>query len=125
VLQCEITTESCVTAILLPSLSPTSTTSIDIIDHVWSANRICTRAVSGFSSTDIFPFNPDVFTEADFAPSFVTDIEFATEESSPPEQPIHIAVETVPHCASRPRPNLSPETNSIGVDANPSDGETI
>jgi hypothetical protein len=82
-------------------------------------------AVSGFSSTGIFPFNPDVFTEADFAHSFVTDIEFATEQSSPPEQPIHIAVETVPHSASWPRPDLSPETYSFGVDDNPSDGETI
>jgi len=31
------------------------------------------KAVSGFKSTGIWPFNPDVFTHGDFLPSMVTD----------------------------------------------------
>ena len=29
--------------------------------------------LSGFQSTGIFPLNPDIFTDADFAPSAITD----------------------------------------------------
>lgn len=31
------------------------------------------NAITGFSSTGLWPFNPDVFSESDFAPSLITD----------------------------------------------------
>ena len=46
------------------------------------------KGVAGFSSCGLWPFNPDVFTEADFAPSVMTDdgnehITFTNDTTSP------------------------------------------
>ena len=36
--------------------------------------------LSGFEHTGNWPFNPDVFTDIDFAPASVTDIDFSTDD---------------------------------------------
>jgi len=36
------------------------------------------KAVSGFRATGIFPFNPDVYSDDDFAPSLATEQPFAS-----------------------------------------------
>ena len=41
------------------------------------------NAITGFSSTGLWPFNPDVFSESDFAPSLVTD-EPPPQTAAPP-----------------------------------------
>ena len=46
------------------------------------------KGVAGFSSCGLWPFNPDVFTEADFTPSMMTDdgnehIAFTSDATSP------------------------------------------
>ena len=44
------------------------------------------NAINGFAKTGIFPFNPDVFTEADFIAAATTEMEF-NEDSSVVEVP--------------------------------------
>ena len=38
------------------------------------------NSVSGFQSTEIVPFNPDIFDDSDFAPASVTEIEVEISE---------------------------------------------
>ena len=52
-------------------------TDFDVADLAGNAyNRAATmeKAVNGFRSTGIFPFNPDVFSDDDFAPATVTEL---------------------------------------------------
>ncbi|CAI9721951.1 Hypothetical predicted protein [Octopus vulgaris] len=44
-----------------------------IVKTAWPLTAIPTYILSGFSSTGICPFNRNIFTYNDFAPSYVTD----------------------------------------------------
>ncbi|XP_063960443.1 uncharacterized protein LOC135155423 [Lytechinus pictus] len=44
-----------------------------ILHDAWKDALSMRNIISGFEKAGIFPFNPDVFTDVDFAPSIVTD----------------------------------------------------
>lgn len=73
--------------------------------------------VSGFKKTGIWPFNPDVFTDEDFAPAEVTD------QPEPAVQPI--VTDDVP--ANEPAEVPEPEVNQIdpNSEASPNSSFTI
>jgi len=48
------------------------------------------KATSGFASTGIFPFNPDIFTDSDYAPSMVTENSLEPVPSTSQQQPATI-----------------------------------
>ncbi|CAI9732654.1 Pogo transposable element with KRAB domain [Octopus vulgaris] len=45
-----------------------------IVKTAWPLTATPTNILSGFSSTGICPFNRNIFTDSDFAPSYVTDL---------------------------------------------------
>ena len=47
------------------------------------------NSVSGFRSTDIVPYNPDVFKEEDFAPAMVTEIAMEAHDTDGTISPSH------------------------------------
>ena len=54
-----------------------------IVKDAWPRAAVPINISKGFEASGILPFNPDIFTEADFAPSFVTDRPL--NESSAPD----------------------------------------
>jgi len=76
--------------------------------------------INGFKKTGIFPYNRNVFTDIDFAPSYVTDRPENPIESHQSNSSIQITVETdqensVPNIYENPVPSTSVQ---IAVDTN-------
>ena len=44
-----------------------------IVREAWTDSLIARNITAGFEKTGVFPFNRDLFTSVDFAPSSVTD----------------------------------------------------
>ncbi|KAI0207258.1 hypothetical protein LSAT2_008066 [Lamellibrachia satsuma] len=92
--------------------------------------RACTidKAVSGFSSCGLWPFNPAVFRDADFAPSLMTDIiEQATPASTMPAVTVPteiVAPEPFPSSARVKATNLSERVTLPDAVASTSTGRT-
>ena len=92
--------------------------------------RACTidKAASGFSSCGLWPFNPAVFRDADFAPSLMTDIiEQATRASTMPAVTVPteiVAPETLPNSARVKATNLSERATLPDAVASTSTGRT-
>ena len=55
-----------------------------IMREAWPLAAVQKNIIKGFEVAGIFPFNPEVFTDADYAPSFVTDRPY--NESTNPNQ---------------------------------------
>ena len=55
-----------------------------IMREAWPLAAVQKNIIKGFEVAGIFPFNPEVFTDADYAPSFVTDRPY--DESTNPNQ---------------------------------------
>lgn len=92
--------------------------------------RACTidKAVSGFSSCGLWPFNPAVFRDADFAPSLMTDSEQAAPASSAPPAVTApneiVASEPLPSSAHVEATNLSERATLPDAVASTSTGRT-
>ena len=86
------------------------------------------KAVSGFSSCGLWPFNPAVFSDADFAPSLMMDREEAAPASSVPQlatAPNDISTsEPLPSSAHVEATNLSESLTLSDAVASTSTGRT-
>jgi len=73
-----------------------------------------TNAINGFKKCGIFPFNPDVFGEADYAPSDVTDLPMSSfsnpSANDVEDQPVSIATSSV--ISSLSDETYDPDTSS-------------
>ena len=57
----------------------------EFVSHAQMHGLTAQNIVSGFQRTGIFPFNQDVFSEAEFAPAAITDRDLPSSEISPTE----------------------------------------
>lgn len=89
-----------------------------IVKHAWPLAATPNNIMNAFKKAGISPYNPDIFTDEDFAPSFVTDrpmpdanislelgqnMESQLQEIADPEEPqVDHNVEAIP--GSEPRP---------------------
>ena len=44
-----------------------------ILRKTWPQSAVSGKIIKGFEVTGIYPFNTNIFTDVDYAPSFVTD----------------------------------------------------
>jgi hypothetical protein len=81
--------------------------------QAWQYSLTISNITAGFQKSGIYPYNPDVFTDADFAPSIVTDRPDPTGNSSC-ARPVTSEEENIAGNGSCERPVTSVEDNIAG-----------